>query len=214
MLYTTDFSDTPYPLNAEAGLYHNTSPYRDDLHNVDGSSQALNPQGTALTHGKGTWGFYGQARQVVWTATGSEGPVRPNIALYGGAFITPGAGQSYPVEAFGGAEYGGFLKNSPVTLIGSTVRYIRLSSGRALYEQQLSTIGGWGSDSVHPNTFAFDVHAQYGLAPGILINGFAQYFLHPNRAHTLAAIGPSRSGFQVGVGLLIDIGRISGLSKP
>ncbi|WP_250520721.1 carbohydrate porin [Caballeronia sp. NCTM1] len=214
MLYTTDFSDLSYPLNAEAGLYHSTSPYTDDLNNVDGSSQALNPLGTALMHRSGTWGFFGQARQVVWTAKASEGPVRPNLALYGGAFITPGAGQSYPVEAFGGAEYGGFLRNNPAALIGSTARYIRLSEGRALYEQQLSTINGWGSTSVHQNTFAFDVHAQYGLAPGILINGFAQYFLHPNRTHTLPASGPSRSGLMVGVNAIIDIGRLSGLSRP
>lgn len=214
MLYTTDFSDVPYPLNAEAGLYHSTSPYTDDLHNVDGSSQAIDPERTALTHGNGTWGFYGQARQVVWTATGSEGAARPNIALYGGAFITPGAGQSYPVEAYGGAEYGGFLRNNPAALIGSTVRYIRLSRGRALYEQQLSTINGWGSSRVHQNTFAFDVHAQYALAPGILINGFAQYFLHPNRTHTLPASGPSRSGSMIGVNVVVDIGRLSGLTKP
>ncbi|WP_186020108.1 carbohydrate porin [Burkholderia gladioli] len=214
MLYTTDFSDVPYPLNVEAGFYHSTSPYTDDLHNVDGSSQALNPLATALTHGSGTWGFYGQARQVIWSETGSVGPVPPNLALYGGAFITPGAGQSYPVEAFGGAEYGGFLRDNPAALIGSTVRYIRLSRGRALYEQQLSTINGWGSSGVNQNTLAFDVHAQYGLAPGILINGFAQYFLHPNRTHTLAATGPSHSGLMVGVNVVIDIGRLSGLTKP
>jgi porin len=214
MLYTSDFSDSRYPLNAEVGVYHNTSPYTDDLYNVDGSSQALNPFGTALKHGSGTWGFYGQGRKVVWTAAGSEGPVRPNIALYGGAFITPGVGQSYPVEAFGGAEYGGFLKNSPMTLVGTTVRYIRLSHERALFEQQLSTVSGWGSDAVHQNTFSFELHAQYGIAPGILVNGFAQYFLHPDRARIFAALGPTRSGIQVGVGLIIDLGVLSGLARP
>ncbi|KKB60984.1 porin [Robbsia andropogonis] len=213
IVYATDFSDTPYPLNAEAGIYHSTSPYTDDFHNVDGSSQALNPNQAALTHGSGTSGLYGQARKVVWIATGSYGPVRPNMALYGGAFITPGVGQSYPIEAYGGTEFGGFLKNNPAALIGSTVRYIRLSKGRALYEQQLSTINGWGSSRVHQDTFAFDVHAQYGLAPGLLINGSVQYFLHPNRTHTLAAVGPSRSGFMVGVNVFIDIGRLSGLAK-
>lgn len=214
MMYTTDFSDKPYPLKAEVGVYHNTSPYTDDLYNVDGSSQALNPFGTALKHGSGTWGFYGQGRQVVWTAAGSEGPVRPNVAVYGGAFITPGVGQSYPVEAFGGAEYGGFLKNSPMTLVGTTIRYIRLSHDRSLFEQQLSTVTGNGSDPVHQNTFSFEVHAQYGIAPGILINGFAQYFLHPDRARVFAALGPTHSGVQVGVGLIIDLGVLSGLSIP
>jgi len=213
MLYTSDFSNSPYPLNAEVGVYHNTTPYTDDLSNVDGSSQALNPMGTARTHGSGTSGFYGQARKVVWTAKDSPGPARPNVALYGGAFVTPGSRQSYPLEAFGGVEYGGFLENSPMTLIGSTIRYIRLSGGRALYEQQLSTVTGWGSDSVPRNTFAFDVHAQYGVVPGVLVNAFVQYFLHPNRARIFPAVGPSRSGFALGVGVIIDLGLLSGLSK-
>ncbi|MFP3759111.1 porin, partial [Cupriavidus sp. SIMBA_020] len=79
--------------------YHRTSPYQDALYNVDGSSQALNTSGTPLTHGRGTWGFYGQARKVVWRADEASGPVPRNVALYGGAFITPGPGQSYPIEA-------------------------------------------------------------------------------------------------------------------
>ncbi|MDR6390898.1 carbohydrate porin [Paraburkholderia phenoliruptrix] len=214
VMYTTDFSDTRYPLNAEAGVYHNTSPYTDDLHNVDGSSQVLNPSGTALKHGNGTWGFYGQARKVIWTAPGSEGPVPPNVALYGGAFITPGPGQSFPVEAYGGAEYGGFLRNNPAALVGSVIRYIQLSRGRALYEQQLSTVSGWSRDGVNRNTFSFDVHAQYGLAPGVLVNGFAQYLLHPNRMHPLAATGSTRSGWMIGLSLLIDLGRVTGLTSP
>jgi porin len=213
MSYTTDFADSPYPLNAEVGLYHNSTPRVDDLRNVDGSSQALNPRGIPLTHGSGTTGFYGQGRKVVWTGKGAPGPVRPNVAMYGGAFITPATGQSYPLEAFAGVEYGGFLENSPITLIGTTVRYIRLSKGRALYEQQLSTVTGWGSDPVPRDTFQFDVHGQYGVAPGILINGFVQYFLHPNRNRFFLAIGPSRSGFAVGAGVIVDLGRLSGLTK-
>lgn len=212
--YKTDFSDTRSPLNAEVGVYHNTSPYTDDLHNVDGSSQILNPSGSALKHGNGTWGFYGQARKVIWTAPGAKGPTPPNVALYGGAFITPGPGQSFPIEAYGGAEYGGFLRDNPAALVGSIIRFIQLSSGRALYEQQLSTVSGWSSDGVNRNTFSFDVHAQYGLAPGVLVNGFAQYLLHPNRMHPLAATGSTRSGWMIGLTLLVDLGRITGLTRP
>ncbi|WP_199542046.1 carbohydrate porin [Paraburkholderia kururiensis] len=227
VLHETDFSETRYPLKAEAGIYHRTSPYQDALYNVDGSSQALNSSGTPLEHGRGTWGFYGQARKVVWRADEASGPVPRNVALYGGAFITPGPGQSYPIEAYGGAEYGGFLRNNPAAMVGSTVRYIRLSSERALYEQQAraaftgmlnASTGGAVpvvNEGVARNTFTFDVHGQFGLVPGVLVQGFAQYFLHPNTA-VLASVSttPIRSGWMVGMFLVVDLGRITGLSRP
>lgn len=211
LTYTSDFSDSAYPLNAEVGVYHNNTPYNDALRNVDGSSQALTfPFGTPLTHEGGTWGMYAQARKLVWKAAGTDGPVPANVALYGGAYVTPGAGQAYPVEAFAGIEYGGFLKNNPVALVGSTWRYMRLSDPRAKFEQQLGDASGFGS-KVYQNTFAADVHAQYGLAPGILINASAQYFLHPNRVGPFASAGTSRSGWLLGTFLIVDLGRISGL---
>ncbi|MCP1120209.1 carbohydrate porin [Robbsia andropogonis] len=214
VMHTTDFSSSRYPLNLEAGIYHDTSPYTDDLRNVDGSSQAVNPFGTAVTHGSGTWGVYGQARKVVWRAADSESPVPRNVALYGGAYITPGPGHAYPIEAFGGAEYGGFIKGNPAAVVGTTVRYIRLSDGRAAFEQQLSAASGFSNAPVQQNTFAFDVHAQYGIAPGVLVNASAQYLLHPNRVGPFAAsTGNTRSGWLLGLFLVVDIGRIVGLSR-
>ena len=208
--YSTNFADGRYPLKAEAGIYHSTTPYSDALYNTDGSTSALNPMGTALKHGSGTWGVYGQGRKVVWAEGG--GFVPENVAVYGGALVTPGSGQSFPLETYGGVEYGGFLKDNPATLVGSTIRYIQLSSKRATFEQQLSTVTGNGSDRVNRNTFSFDLHAQHGIVPGVLVNGFAQYLLNPNRMHGGAAMGPARSGLMFGVALLVDLGRLTGLA--
>lgn len=213
MTYTSDFSDSRYPLNAEVGVYHNTSPYRDDLDNTDGSTQSQNPFGTAVKHDSGTSGFYGQARKVVWTKANADGIVPPHVAVYGGAFVTPGSGQSFPLELYAGTEYGGFVKGNPAALVGSTVRYLQLSEGRALNEQQTSAASGWGDDKVHRDTFTFDVHGQYGLAPGVLANASAQYFLNPNRQGPNALVGPTQSGWLFALTFVIDIGRISGLSR-
>ena len=211
LLYNTDFSDERYPVKAEAGVYHSTAPYSDALYNTDGSTQSSNPMGTPLKHDAGTWGLYGQGRKVVWT-NGAGGFVPKNVALYGGAFLTPGPGESYPVEAYGGVEYGGFLKDNPVTLIGSGVRYLQLSRKRATFEQELSAVTGHGNDPVHRDTFQFDVHVQHGIVPGVLVNGFAQYLLNPNRVHGGAALGSTRSGWMFGLALMMDIGRVSGLT--
>lgn len=211
--YATNFADSRYPLKAEAGIYHSTTPYSDALYNTDGSTRSLNPMGTALKHKSGTWGVYGQGRKVVWVAEGAGGFVPENVAVYGGALVTPGAGQSFPLEAYGGVEYGGFLKDSPLTLVGSTIRYIQLSSRRATFEQELSTVTGNGSGRVSRNTFSFDVHAQHGIAPGVLVNGFAQYLLNPNRMHGGPAMGSTRSGWMFGVALLVDLGRLTGLAN-
>lgn len=210
--YGTNFADGRYPLKAEAGIYHSTTPYSDALYNTDGSTRSLNPMGTALKHESGTWGLYGHGRKVVW-AEGAGGFVPENVAVYGGALVTPGSGQSFPLEAYGGVEYGGFLKDNPVSLVGSTIRYIKLSSKRAVFEQQLSTVTGNGSDRVSRNTFSFDLHAQHGIVPGVLVNGFAQYLLNPNRMHGGPAMGPTRSGWMFGVALLVDLGRLTGLAS-
>jgi porin len=212
ILYNTDFSDDRYPLKGELGVYYSTAPYSDALYNTDGSTQSANPMGTPLKHGGGTSGFYGQGRKVVW-ANGAGGFVPANIALYGGAFVTPGAGESYPLEAYGGVEYGGFLKDNPVTLVGSTVRYLQLSRKRSTFEQELSAITGNGNDRVHRDTFLFDLHAQHGIVPGVLVNGFAQYLLNPNRVHGGAAMGSTRSGWMFGIALMMDMGRITGLTS-
>jgi porin len=210
--YATNFADERYPLKAEAGIYHSTTPYSDALYNTDGSTRSLNPMGTARKHESGTWGVYGHGRKVVW-AGGAGGFVPENVALYGGALVTPGSGQSFPMEAYGGVEYGGFLKNNPVSLIGSTIRYIQLSSERATFEQELSTVTGNGSDRVSRHTFSFDLHAQHGIVPGVLVNGFAQYLLNPNRMHGGPAMGSTRSGWMFGLALLVDLGRLSGLAS-
>jgi porin len=210
--YTTDFADSHHPLKAEAGIYHSTTPYSDALYNTDGSTRSLNPMGTALKHKSGTWGVYGHGRKVVW-ADGARGLVPENVAVYGGALVTPGAGQSFPLEAYGGVEYGGFLKDNPATLVGATIRYIQLSSKRAKFEQELSTVTGNGSGNVSRDTFSFDLHAQHGIAPGVLLNGFAQYILNPNRMHGGPAMGPTRSGWMFGVALLVDLGRLTGLAS-
>ncbi|VVE90490.1 carbohydrate porin [Pandoraea bronchicola] len=226
VMHETNFMEQRLPTRYEVGVYHATAPYTDTLYNTDGTSQALNPTGTPLKHTGGTWGFYGQGRQVIWRDAESHGPVPRNVAVYGGAFITPGAGQSYPIEAYAGMEYGGFLANNPAALVGSTVRYIRLSNERSRYEQQarysftnmLSMMSGGAlstvNETVPQNTFTFDVHGQMGIAPGVLLQGFAQYFVHPNTS-VLAQVSTSqsRSGWMLGAFLVIDIGRLSGLVK-
>ncbi|MDO8317989.1 carbohydrate porin [Rhodoferax sp.] len=220
LMHKTEFFDNPHPLNAEVGIYHNTSPY------VDGNSfpvPIVLPGGGVIpvvTHDGGTWGLYGQARKVVWKAADAPpGPFPPNVALYGGAYVTPGAGQAFPFEAYAGVEYGGFLKDNPIASIGSTWRYLQLSKERASFEEQHgygsippSPFGPGSSGSPVPrDTFAFDVHGQYGIAPGVLVNAVVQYFLNPNRMGPSLSVGDTHSGWLFGVFLVADIGRITGL---
>lgn len=207
LMYKSDFSNSEHPLNAEVGVYHGTRPYVDDRSfpvPVPGPDGTLIP---VTTHDSGTSGLYGQARKVIWKEADSQGPFPPNVALYGGMYLTPGAGQAFPIEAYTGVEYGGFLKSNPIASIGSTWRYLQLSKGRASFEQQF----GYGNNQVHRDTFAFDVHGQYGLAPGVLINASLQYFLHPNRMGPAVSAGNTRSGWLFGVFLVVDLGRITGL---
>jgi len=47
----------------------------------------------------------------------------------------------------------------------------------------------------------------------VLVNGFAQYLLNPNRMHGGPAMGSTRSGWMFGVALLLDVGRLTGLAS-
>ncbi|WP_322047941.1 carbohydrate porin [Paraburkholderia sp. J67] len=222
-MYEDTFADTRYPAKAEFGLFRNTSPYKDPLYNTDGSSQALNSTGDPLMHTSGNWGLYAQGRKVVWRESGG-GPVPRNLAVYGGALVAPPSYNAYPLEAYTGVEYGGFFDN-PVALVGSTLRWIHLSGDRALYETEsrqayttmLNAMSGGAvpisTEPTHRDNFAIDVHTQYGILPGVMVGASAQYVIHPNQVIPLPATTPQRSGWIVGAFLLVDLGRLAGLSK-
>lgn len=215
------FEDTPLPYKLETGLFHSTSSYSDALYNTDGSSQAENSAGTPLQH-NGRSGGYVQGRKVYWRG-GSPG-VPENLAAYGGVVLSPGAGEKYPLEAYVGTEWSGFAPSNPLAMIGSTLRFIRLSEQRALFEQQtrkgyttaMNMMTGGAvpvvDERVPRNMFLLDVHGRVGLMPGVFLEGSVQYLKNPN-ALIPATTERIRNGFMTSLMLVVDFGVVSGLSR-
>lgn len=212
---------TPYRM--EAGVFHRSSRFDDPLYNADGTTQAENPMGTPLAH-RGTTGVYAQGRRVVWSKSGAG--TTENIAAYGGAVYAPGAGQAYPLEAYAGVEYGGFLPSNPLAMVGTTVRYIRLGERRAEYERlarrSFTTGLNMASGGMVPivdervprNMFSFDLHGRIGLVPGIFLEGAVQYLKNPNANLAQFTTQRPRDGWMFSLMLVADLGTISGLSRP
>lgn len=219
-----DAPGLPYKL--EAGLFHTSARYDDPLYNTDGSTQAQNRAGTPLRH-RGRSGGYFQGRQVLWRgASGGFGGfgAPENIAAYGGLVLTPGASQTYPIEAYAGTEWSGFMPSNPLALVGAGLRYIQLSERRAQFEQQaragytmalnMATGGAVPvvDEAVARNMFLFDVHGQIGLVPGVFVATSLQYLKNPN-AMIPATLKPIRSGYMFGISLVVDFGVLSGLAR-
>lgn len=215
------FEDTPLPYKLETGLFHSTSKFNDPLYNTDGSSQAVNRTGTPLQHA-GRSGGYVQGRKVYWRAGGPGVP--ENLAAYGGMVLAPGAGESYPVEAYVGTEWSGFVPSNPLAMIGTSLRFIRLSERRALFEQQtrrgfttaMNIMSGGAApvvdEPVARNMFLLDVHGRVGVMPGVFLEGSVQYLKNPN-ALIPATPNRIRSGYMTSLMLVFDFGVVSGLSR-
>jgi porin len=221
------FDRWAYPYRLETGLFHTTARYDDPLYNTDGTSHVLQPAGTLLQHA-GKTGAYFQGRKVYWrpgAVPGAGGRGAPeNLAAYGGAVYTAGAGESYPIEAYVGTEWSGFMQSNPAALVGSTLRYIQLGKRRALYEQQaragytsmLNMMSGGAipvvDQPVSRNMFALDLHGRIGLVPGVFVESAVQYLKNPN-AMIPATQERIRSGYMFSISLLADFGALSGLSR-
>lgn len=217
------FDAARYPNKLEVGAFHTSASYNDPLYNTDGSSQVQNPAGTPLRHRGRTGGGYIQGRQVL--ARGANRAFGPpqNLAAYGGLVVTPGASQTYPVEAYAGTEWSGFVPFNPLAMVGVSARYIQLSERRAQFEQQvragyttginMATEGAVPvvDEPVERHMFLFDVHAQIGLLPGVFVAANLQYLKNPN-ALIPATTRPIRSGFMYGITVVADIGVLSGLA--
>jgi porin len=217
------FDTAEHPYKFEAGLFHTSASYDDPLYNTDGSSQVQNPAGTPLRH-RGRTGGYVQGRQVVWRGASGGFGAPENVAAYGGLVLTPGAAQTYPVEAYAGSEWSGFVPSNPLAMVGAGVRYIQLSERRAQYEQQvragyttainMATGGAVPvvNEAVARNMFLFDVHGRIGLVPGVFVESTVQYLKNPN-AMIPATTNRIRSGYMFGVSLIVDFGVLSGLAR-
>jgi porin len=217
------FDDVALPYKLEAGLFHATARYTDPLYNTDGSSQVEQPGGTPLQHA-GRSGGYLQGRQVTWRRAGAPAGTPENVAAYGGLTLAPGAGESFPIEAYGGTEWSGLLPRNPLAMVGTMVRYIRMSERRALYEQQTRRAVTTGmnmasggavpivNDALPRDMFLFDVHGRIGLMPGVFLQSSIQYLKNPNAT---LPITPTRipNGYLFNLMLVADFGVLSGLSR-
>ena len=216
------FLQTRNPLTYEIGAYRRSATYADALYNTGwGNPTLLTPNPKIINHNEGDNGIYAQARKVLWSTPGAgpAGPVLPkNIAAYGAFFSTFGDGVSYPLEAYAGLEYAGFIPENPLALIGLTVHYINLSNKQAYYERNarlfytaLST--GSAVDQLQPmSTFQFDLHGRVGVPNGILDIG-AAYMVNPDSG-ILADYSTTRAknGFVIYATLAFDLSGALGLS--
>jgi porin len=217
------FDESRYPYMLEAGVFHSSSNYDDPLYNQDGTTQAQDSSGSPLQH-SGRWGGYFQGRKVYWRGGEHGSNSLESLAGYGGLVLTPGAGETYPVEAYAGTEWSNFVPSNPLAMVGTTVRYIQLSGRRAQYEQQVragyttalnAASGGAVSvvnEAVPRNMFLFDVHGRLGLLPGIFVEPSLQYLKNPN-AIIPATLDRVRSGYMFNVSLVVNFGVLSGLAR-
>ena len=217
------FGDTRHPHRLEGGLFYASAAYDDPLLNADGSSHVQNPTGQAMKH-RGKWGGYFQGRKVYWSGQGGAFGTPENLAGYGGVVLSPGRGVRYSTEAYIGTEWSGFMPANPLAMIGTTARYIRMTSRQALFEQQvragfteaLNAMSGGAvpvvDEALPRNMFLFDVHGRIGVVPGVFVESYVQYLRNPN-AIIPATTSRISNGYMFGINLLVDFGVLSGLSR-
>jgi porin len=211
-VHETTFMDDTHPVKFEIGMYHNSELNTDPLYNTDGSSHILNPLGTALQHGGGITGGFAQFRKVVWSPEGSLGnPFAQNIAVYGAAFLAPGAGISYPVEGLIGVEWSNFIPNQPFWMVGLGLHYAMVGDEKALFEQQMRTLLGGPNVATKQHMFSPTAVLRFPITQFVIAQPYAFYFINQDQSYIPSA-KIQKDGWFIGVRATLNFGGALGLS--
>ena len=208
----TTFMDDAYPVKMEIGAYHNSAANADPLYNVDGTSHVLNPYGKILVHEQGITGGFAQVRKTIWSADGALGnPFAQNVAIYGAAFLAPGAGISYPVEGLVGVEWENFVPNQPFWMVGLGLHYAMVGNEKALYEQQMRVLLGGPNVATQQHMFSPTAVLRFPITQFVIAQPFAFYFINQDQSYVPSA-KIQKDGWFVGARVTVNLGGALGLS--
>ena len=212
----SEFSNSAYPSNLEAGAEWNT---RDGRLNLKGTGAPAIPLLQRPNYPGGGVLFM-QGEKVLWRGAGHPNslPLAPptNIALYGALNVSVSKPQPIDMDATAGVIFTGFIPTRPFDALELQAKYQRLSQVEANGESLKQTITSGRGPSQPRDGFAFETVANLQITPAFAIRPILEYFVNPDNYYPPAPI-PRRphDGVEAGLFAVVSIGRLLGTSaKP
>ncbi len=216
----SEFTNSAYPSNFEAGFEWNTRTGRNNLKGT--GAPAIFPLQIPDYQGGGV--IFLQGEKVIW-----RGPRRlvgppQNIAIYGSLDPSVDKPQPIDLDAMIGVNFTGFIPGRPFDVLEFQTRYQRLSQIEANAEssrEDLVTgdirdyITGGGPTQPR-DAYSFEAVANIQVTPAVAFRPILEYFINPDNYYppNTPYARPS-SGVEAGFFAVISLGRLLGTSlKP
>lgn len=209
--YRSEFTNSAYPANLEAGVLYNT---RSGYSNVKGSPAPASRFVTAANY-PGGGVLYAQGLQTLWR--GAPNPAGPpaNISVYGSLDFAVDKPQPIDFDAIAGLNFTGLIPGRPFDALGVQAHYQQLSKVEGNFESQAHNFFAGPGPNQRRNGMQFELVGSVQLTPAISIRPLVEYFVNPDNLNDVRGKRRPANGFEVGVFTVVSLARLLGTSaKP
>jgi carbohydrate-selective porin OprB len=205
--YMTTVQNAVYPHRYDIGGFYDTGNYADPLYNNKGQTVTLSG-GTPLQD-RGRSGLYLQAEQTIWRPDPSTDR---RLELFGTAnWATSGEAPVAREFVLGLWDKGQFASR-PNDIFGADVVFAGFNP-RLTEAINEKIIKAGNSGQVSGQETMFEVNYAIAVAPGIAVEPFAQYVMHPDQYTLPKPSGNVTHSLMVGIGLTINFNDAFGMPQ-
>ena len=209
----SEFSNSEYPSNFEAGFEWNTRTGRANLKGTGAPAIPLFQR----TNYPGGGDVYLQGLKTVWRGAKRDLGPPANIAIYGSVDTAVDKPQPIDFDTIMGVNFTGFIPGRPLDAVGLQAHYQRLSQAEVNSETLKTLIlTGKRGASQKRDGFGFEVVGNIQVTQAIAFRPLVEYIVNPDNYYPATSrVGGPRSGFEAGFFAIVSLGRLLGTSlKP
>ncbi len=212
--YKSTFADARYPQRYELIGYYNSSRVNDPFRTVNGTSQVFNPGAAPLTH-NGNAGFTLTGQKTFYRFDGgqTDNPTPTSLVAVGSVAAPFTSGSAVSFDGLIGVTLLSPLQSRPLDTIGFTAHLVQLSQLEQNFLMDSNIAAGGAGYFKSRNEITFELNTHIQVAKLFSIDPRIEYFTNANNFFAPASTKVSSDGFYFGVGAVIPIGTLLGLTS-
>ena len=212
--YKTTFADAKYPQRYELIGYYNTTRVDDPYRTINGTSQVFNPAAAPLTH-NGNAGFTLTGQKTFYRFDGGEtdNPTPTALVAVGSVAAPFTSGSAVSFDGLIGVTLLSPLQSRPLDTIGFTAHFVQLSQLEQNFLMDSNIAAGGAGYFKSRNEVTFELNTHIQVATLFSIDPKIEYFTNANNFFAPASTKVSSDGFYFGVGAVVPLGTLLGLSS-
>ena len=212
--YKTTFKDEKYPQRYELIGYYNSSVVADPYRTVNGTSKVFNPGVASLTH-TGNAGFTLTGSKTFYRFDGgqTDNPTPTALVAVGSVAAPFTSGSLISFDGLVGVTLLSPLQSRPLDTIGFTAHLTQLSQLEQAFLMDSNIAAGGTGYYKNRNEVTFEINAHIQVDKYFSLDPKIEYFTNANNFFAPASTKVSSDGFYFGVGAVIPVGTLLGLTS-